>query len=180
MILSGATTVLVIGLFKETRGSVVLSRRAAKLRKETGLDYRCKADQERASLAIVVRNGISRPLWFFLTEPIVLSLSIWIGFVWGCLYGFFEAIPLVYMRVYHWKIGASGLAFLAVAVGGFMGYGTQSFQEKAYIRLQPTKGIEARLYTSMSGGIIFGVGSMIFAWALHGHWIGERRHRRLA
>ena len=84
-----------------------------------------------------------------------------------------EAIPLVFENVYGWKIGATGLAFLSVAVGGFLGYSLNFVQERAYVRLQPTKGIEARLYSSMYGGIIFGVGSMIFAWSLKGHWIGE-------
>ena len=37
---------------------------------------------------------------------------------------------------------------------------------------EPTKGIEARLYGSLYGGILFAVGSMIFAWAIEGHWIG--------
>jgi len=172
MIMAGATALLVFIFFKETRGSVILSKRAARLRKETGLDYRCRADEERASLAVLIRTGISRPLWFFISEPIVLSLSIWIGFSWGCLYGLVEAIPLVYSNTYGWRIGAQGLAFLSIALGAFLGYALNFIQERVYKRLHKTKGIEARLYSSMYGGIIFAIGSMIFAWAINGHWIG--------
>lgn len=62
----------------------------------------------------------------------VLSLSIWIGFSWGCLYGLVEAIPLVYENVYGWRIGAVGLAFLSVVLGAFIGWALNRFQEKAY------------------------------------------------
>lgn len=64
--------------------------------------------------------------------PAVLSLSIWIGFSWGCLYGLVEAIPLVYMNTYGWRIGAVGLAFLSVVIGAFLGWALNRFQEKAY------------------------------------------------
>lgn len=179
MIMAGATSLLVILLFRETRGSVILSKRAAKLRKETGLDYRCRADEERASLAVLIKTGISRPLWFLISEPIVLSLSIFVGFAWGCLYGLVEAIPLVYGNVYGWRIGAQGLAFIPIALGGLLGYGANVLQERAYRRLHPVKGMEARLYGSLFGGILFAVGSMIFAWAIKGFWVGEwhRTHR---
>ena len=71
MIMAGVTAAVVIIYFRETRGNVILSKRAAKLRKETGDErYQCRADQERASLAILIKTGISRPLWFFISEPI--------------------------------------------------------------------------------------------------------------
>lgn len=124
----------------------------------------------------------------------MLSLSIWIGFSWGCLYGLVEAIPLVYMNTYGWRIGAVGLAFLSVVLGAFIGWALNRFQEKAYKKhrksicerhvwvrfaqlnfgrlTDPVKGMEARLWFSMIGGITFATGSMIFAWAIKGHWIG--------
>ncbi|KAK9894077.1 MFS general substrate transporter [Cystobasidium minutum MCA 4210] len=173
MIMAGVTSALVIIFFRETRGNVILSKRAKKLRQETGDQrYQCRADEERASLAVLIKTGVSRPLWFLISEPIVLSLSIWIGFSWGCLYGLVEAIPLVYSNVYGWRIGAVGLAFLSVVLGAFIGWALNRFQEKAYKKHHPTKGMEARLWFSMIGGITFATGSMIFAWAIKGHWIG--------
>ena len=70
MIMAGVTTVIVFVVCQETRGSVILSRRAKRLSKETGLDYRCRADEERASLLVLMKTGVSRPVWFLLTEPI--------------------------------------------------------------------------------------------------------------
>lgn len=88
MIISGVSSVPIIIYFRETRGSVILSKKAAALRRKTGDSrYACRADEERASLAVLIKTGISRPLWYLISEPIVLSLSVWIGFAWGVLYG---------------------------------------------------------------------------------------------
>ena len=151
MILAGVTAVVVIVYFRETRGNVILSKRAAKLRKDTGDDrYQCRADQERASLAILVKTGVSRPLWFLISEPIgefpsevtgkrrqltfptVLSLSVWVGFAWGCMYGLVSSIMLVYRNIYGWSLGVTGLAFTSIFLGALCGWALNFVQERAY------------------------------------------------
>lgn len=63
LVMAGVLTVCVTLLTRETRGSVILSRRAARLRKETGDDrYQCRSDAERASLAILIKNSMTRPV----------------------------------------------------------------------------------------------------------------------
>ena len=63
-IYTGGGFLLLLVFLRETRGSVLLTRKAAKLRKETGdLRYRAKAEAERASIAILIRNSLTRPLW---------------------------------------------------------------------------------------------------------------------
>jgi MFS family permease len=74
LICSGATLAAILIILRETRGSVILScvllpswqfradvwtsRRAAKLRKETGDErYQCRADAERKSLATLIKVG---------------------------------------------------------------------------------------------------------------------------
>lgn len=42
----------------------------------------------------------------------------------------------------------------------------------------PKVGMEARLYGAMAGGLIFAIGSMIFAWAIKGHWVGKFQDER--
>ena len=63
----------------ETRGPVLLSRRAQKLTKETGKLHRCRADDERQSFLVMVKVSLMRPLQYILLEPVVLSFSLWIG-----------------------------------------------------------------------------------------------------
>jgi MFS family permease len=63
MIMAGVMFIAIVVLTRETRGSVLLSKRAAKMRKETGDDrYQCRSDAERASLAILIRVSLTRPI----------------------------------------------------------------------------------------------------------------------
>lgn len=63
MICAGVLAVAIIFFTSETRGSVILSRRAKKLRKQTGDQrYACRSDAERASLAVLIRVSMTRPL----------------------------------------------------------------------------------------------------------------------
>ncbi len=63
LVFAGVLSVLITACTRETRGSVLLSRRAAKLRKDTGDNkYQCRADAERASMAIMVKTSLTRPL----------------------------------------------------------------------------------------------------------------------
>lgn len=71
-------------LTQETRGSYILSKRAARLREDTGDDrYQCRSDAERASVGTLIRQSLSRPIVFLTTEPIVTTLALWFGFAWG-------------------------------------------------------------------------------------------------
>lgn len=82
-IFTGGGFLAMVFLLSETRGSVLLTRRAAKLRKQTGDDrYRARAEAERASLAVLLKDALTRPLWLLISEPIVLFFSLWISFLW--------------------------------------------------------------------------------------------------
>lgn len=67
-----------IALFlRETRGSVLLTRRAQKLRKKTGDQrYKARAEEERASIPVLIRTNLTRPLWLLISEPVVASFSL--------------------------------------------------------------------------------------------------------
>lgn len=60
---AGCLAIGIIFFTRETRGSVILSKRAKKLRKETGDErYQCRSDAERASLAVMLKVSLTRPL----------------------------------------------------------------------------------------------------------------------
>jgi MFS family permease len=95
--ISGAFTTALIVLLRETRSSVLLSRKAARLRKETGDDrYQCKADLARSSFLVMMKTSLTRPVRMLCTEPVLISFTLWISWVWGVLYVFLVAIPLVF------------------------------------------------------------------------------------
>lgn len=61
---TGAAFIILCIFLKETRGSVVLTKRAICLRKETGDQrYRARAEAERASIVILIKNSLTRPIW---------------------------------------------------------------------------------------------------------------------
>jgi multidrug resistance protein len=79
LILNGVSMVILLFVIRESRGSVLLSRRAASLRKETGDNrYVCAADAARESLIVMIRSSLTRPFFFLVCEPAVTLFSIWV------------------------------------------------------------------------------------------------------
>jgi len=61
--LASTFSIALIPIVDETRGSVLLSRKAAKLRKETGDDrYVAKEEYERGSVTQMMKTSLARPL----------------------------------------------------------------------------------------------------------------------
>ncbi|KII86602.1 hypothetical protein PLICRDRAFT_260942 [Plicaturopsis crispa FD-325 SS-3] len=171
--IAGAATFVLFCIFlRETRGSIVLSRRAAAMRKDTGSErWKCKADEERASLTVLIKVSLTRPLYFLATEPVVFFFSLWVSFVWGVMYGLLEAIPLV-MKLYGANQGQIGLAFFSLVLGGLIGVLANPIQEAFYRKNVATRGPEARLYGAAVGGLLVPCGCFIFAWTEgRVHWI---------
>ncbi|KAL7410593.1 major facilitator superfamily domain-containing protein [Mrakia frigida] len=175
--INGAMTIVLLPLMfvvmKETRASVILTRMASKLRKETGKEYRSKAEQSRPPMLELIRLSVSRPFVMLFTEPVVALYSLWVGFAWGLLYGILDAIPYIFRTLYGFNTGQVGLAYLSIAVGGFLGFFGTFYQDRLFSRNFARLGPEARLYSACAGGILFPIGCYIFAWTSYPtiHWI---------
>lgn len=182
LIINGVHFVLVCCVLRETRGSVLLSKRAAKLRSETG-DQRFVAatDVERASLVTMIKISLTRPFIFLLTEPAVLAYALWVSFAWGTLCTssstvvcsililldlFLEAIPIVLQGVYGFSYGNSSLGFVGMVIGSSVALAVSPLQDKAFNKSGESRGgiprPEARLYASMLGSLMFAIGMFIF------------------
>ncbi|KIJ20594.1 hypothetical protein PAXINDRAFT_66333, partial [Paxillus involutus ATCC 200175] len=95
-IVSGVYFISVLLFLTETRSDIILARLACKIRKEKHDDrYRVRAENNKPSLLTLIKMSSVRPI-ALLTEPIVLSFSVWIGFTWGVLFCFIEYV--VYIR----------------------------------------------------------------------------------
>lgn len=63
MMVAGAITIVLVLFTRETRASVLLSRRAKKLRDDLQDDrYQCRSDAERSSISVLMRVSMTRPL----------------------------------------------------------------------------------------------------------------------
>ncbi|KAL4252903.1 MFS transporter superfamily protein [Abortiporus biennis] len=174
LIIAGVYTLSLPILMKETRSAVLITRIAKKMRKETGDHrYRARVEDERASLRTLIYISCTRPLYLMITEPVVASFSLWVGFAWGILYVLIESVSPVFKTLHHFNTGQTGTVFVVFFLGSVLGALTNLYQEKLYHANVATRGPEARLYTAMFAAVLFPVGMFIYAWCTFPqvHWI---------
>ncbi|OSD00382.1 MFS general substrate transporter [Trametes coccinea BRFM310] len=106
----------------ETYIPVLMVRRAQKLRKETG-DERYWAPLERNKMTFRQRakHVLGRPFIILMREPMLIAITLYMSFIYGCLYLLFEAYPIVFTQGHHFNMGFTGLTFLPIFVGGVIG-----------------------------------------------------------
>ena len=160
VITSGVLMVIIIFCFKETRGSVLLSRKAKTLNKwydqleaegyfgmmmptesmvkprtaPQRIRWKVKSDEESASIAVMIYTSLYRPFHLLLTEPVVFFFSLWISFSWGVLYLLFTAIPLVFEAVHGFSLSQANAVFAAVSVGAIISTILSITQEKLALK----------------------------------------------
>ncbi|KAJ3568994.1 hypothetical protein NP233_g5355 [Leucocoprinus birnbaumii] len=156
----------------ETRSTIVLEKIAKQLRKETG-DSRYKARVDKPNARKLIWISCKRPIRLLLTEPVVTSFSLWLGFCWGVFYCLIESISTVFQTLHDFTIGQTGLVFITMMVGSTLGFLTNFYQEKLYKKYYPAKGTEARLIAPCFAAILLPLGMFIYAWCSFPwvHWI---------
>ncbi|KAK0207636.1 major facilitator superfamily domain-containing protein, partial [Armillaria fumosa] len=165
MMICGIYIALFPLIMKETRSSILLARLAKKIRKETGNNrYRAHVEDERTSLSTLIFISITRPIVLMLTEPVVASFSVWIGFCWGVVYALVESIPFIFRDLHNFNDGLLGTAFAVMVVGSLLGYLSNILQENLYRKNFPHRGPEARLYMACAGAIMLPAGMFLYAW----------------
>lgn len=161
----------------ETYAPVLLSKRAKFLSSSENLKYTTPRDIHMADVTfkVLVEESLVRPLRILILEPIVLLLSIYMALIYGCLYLFFEAIPLVFMIARGWNPLISALPFISLGVGFLIGLGVVGISQRLYLRaIDPKTGRappEARLHACMWAAIAFPVSFFWFAWTCYPVWI---------
>ncbi|KAI1033430.1 hypothetical protein LB503_008709 [Fusarium chuoi] len=161
--------ILDIIFLEETYPPVILIAKAADLRRRTkNWGIHAKQEEIEVDFKELVQKNFSRPLRLLFTEPIILLLSIYMSFIYGLLYLFLTAYPLVFVGVHGFSSGQSGLCFFGMIVGQLIAGATVIAQQPWYIRkLAANNGIpipEWRLPNIMAGGVAFAIGIFWFGW----------------
>lgn len=113
----GVFGILLLFVGRETYAPILLERKAAAIRKETGnQDFRSKLANDLPPREIFVR-AISRPLKMLFLSPIVGLMSLYIAINYGILYLFFTTITFVFEGQYKFSSGSVGLAYIGIGVG---------------------------------------------------------------
>ncbi|KAI4711901.1 hypothetical protein J4E89_003344 [Alternaria sp. Ai002NY15] len=167
-------------ILKETRGDVILKKRAQKLRKETGREVYAESELEKPSIASLLKVSFMRPTKMLFTEPVVTFFTLWISFAWGILFLFFSSVVQTFSASYGFGTFQTGLVQLAITVGALIGTLINPLQDWMYLRTasknkeRPGKPIpEGRLYTSIPGSLLFTAGLFMYGWTCRPeiHWI---------
>lgn len=181
LIFSGVIFGIFVITIRETHHATILKKRAKKLRKLTGDNfYKTKKELVPQSFGEVMKITLSRPPKL-LFEVIVFLVTIYMSVLYGLLYMFFFAYPVVFMEGKHWNASMTGLIFIGVAIGIFIATGAAPFINNDYNKkaqkyrnegkIPPP---ELRLYPMMWTCWTVPIGLFIFAWTSypHVHWIG--------
>jgi DHA1 family multidrug resistance protein-like MFS transporter len=95
-------------------------------------------------------------------------LSVYMSFIYGLLYLFLTAYPLVFVGVHGFNSGQSGLTFFGMICGQIIAGAVVLAQQPWYMRkLTANNGVpvpEWRLPSVMAGGISFAIGIFWFGW----------------
>ncbi|KAL4953649.1 major facilitator superfamily domain-containing protein [Aspergillus filifer] len=189
--IAAAVFLLILWFFlKETRGSVLLSRKAKKLNKyydaleEAGyygvvfdsnefperqniqrIRWKVKSDEERESLAKMISISCYRPFHLLFTEPVVFFFSLWVAFCWAILYLKFSAVPLVFSTNHGFSVEQNGAVFSAVSVASIIATAVSLGREKIAERFGKLSSTpEGRLYFTCVESILMPVGLFWFGW----------------
>jgi len=164
IITCGTMMIFIVFFFKETRGSVLLSRKAKELnqwydrleaegyygmmmptsqnRAKTSpqrIRWKVKSDEERASLGKSITLSLYRPFHLLFTEPVVFFFSCWISFSWAVLYLLFSAVPLIFQTNHDFTLEQADAIFTAVSVAAIISTVIAIFQEKLARKYLPKK-----------------------------------------
>jgi multidrug resistance protein len=160
VIMNGILVTAITVFFRETRGSILLSRKARCLNKwyeerenlgyigfempvaEPGpertetqrIRWKVKSDEERESLSKMIGVSVYRPFHLLITEPVVFFFSLWVSFSWAVLYLTFGSIPLVFSKSHGFTIEQSGAVFAALMIGATLSTIISIYQESLLSR----------------------------------------------
>lgn len=175
-------TIGVIGILgfifvPETYGPVLLSNTAKRLSKMHGKLYISGLEQSQGKKkpSEVFKRALARPWVLLFREPIVLVASLYMAIIYGTVYMFIGAMPIVYNEDRGWSEGIGGLSFMGIAAGIIIGLVYAIYDNHhRYVKLflSGTATAESRLPPAIVGAIALPVGMFAFAWTNYPtiHW----------
>lgn len=177
LIIAGFFYVVFIAVVPETHHSTILRKRAATLRKKTGDNtYMSIAELQVRSKVEVAKVSLLRP-FLLLREMIVFLMTMYMSVVYGLLYMFFFAYPVIYMEGRGWSASKTGIMFIPIGVGVLIATAAAPFINLDYNkRAQPYRDRgelpppELRLIPMMYGCWFIPAGLFSFAWSSY-NWL---------
>ncbi|RPB05253.1 MFS general substrate transporter [Choiromyces venosus 120613-1] len=179
VIVCGVTMVIGMIVFREeTYAVIILNRKAARLRKETGNENLHTVFEVTEDIKTGFWIAITRPVKMLVMNPVLLMLGLFMAFVYGFLYLMFVTFPILFQGEYGQTPGIAGLNYLGPGVGFMVGLAAFTpLLQKIYLRLTAANnGVakpEFRLPILLFGGVLVTAGLFWYGWSAEKklHWI---------
>lgn len=179
LIMAFVVYILITFTVPETYAPTILARRAKKMRAETKSNIHVtEQDLDMRPLSERLRIFLLRPFQLLFTELIVFLVSVYMSVLYGLLYMFFVAYPIVFQVGKGYTAGITGLMFIPIAVGVVCSAFCAPLVNKHYLKLcakyngHPPP--EVRLIPMMISCWFIPIGLFIFAWTSYPRlsWVG--------
>ncbi|KAJ9663466.1 hypothetical protein H2201_005674 [Coniosporium apollinis] len=169
-IIAGATTAASFVLLRETYAPVLLDRKAARLRKETGNpDLKSKLHSGLPPKELFARS-IVRPTKMLFLSPIVSLLSVYMSIAYGILYLLFTTFTFVFEQQYRFSSGEVGLTYIASGIGMILGLAVVGSISDRIIKQHTAKGEQHKpelripIFLTVPAGLSLALGLFLYGW----------------
>ncbi|RAH69839.1 MFS transporter [Aspergillus aculeatinus CBS 121060] len=175
-IATGVMLIATLFCYRETYSVVLLERKAAHLRKETGNEkYRSKFDRGTPRKEIF-RLAAVRPVKLLFLSPTVLLMALFGAVSYGYLYLMFTTITAIFEEVYGWRQEICGLAYLGFGLGAILGVQVTGYVANRIAAAHTAQGRfvpESRLIPCLYGSWLLPIGLFWYGWSADKqvHWI---------
>lgn len=186
-ITGGAIALAMLLFMRETFAPVLLARKAARRRKETGNALLRSRLDIGLSPEDYFKRGIVRPLKIFVRSPVVAVMAFYMAVVYAYLYLLFTTFTDVFENTYGFSTSTVGLSYLGLGVGSFLGLVIFSATSDKYVKRKAAVAEKAggdgkggagmipehRLLHLPVGAILLPIGLFIYGWTAEYriHWI---------
>lgn len=172
-------TIFTFVFLSETYPVVLLERKAARLRKETGNPhYKSKLASDLTPRELF-KHSIIRPLKMLICCPIVTLMCMYVVILYGILYLLFATYSFVFGEVYGFSTSAAGLVFIAGGIGTLLGlfyvgnFSDRTLKTRAAAGKRITPEDRLPPIITVPGSLAFPIGLFVYGWSVeaHVHWI---------
>ncbi|KAK9460745.1 major facilitator superfamily domain-containing protein [Lipomyces oligophaga] len=170
-IVTGVVWMIGLIMIKETYAPILLERKAAILRKESGnRSLHTVFAITGESLSDRILTSITRPITMLFTNPIVFGLGLYMAFTYGFLYLLLVTFTSVFRTEYHYSISICGLLYIGPGIGFIIGLLTvtptsQRIYRKLVERNNNVSKPEFRLPAVAIGAVCMPIGLIWYGWS---------------
>ncbi|KAH8425142.1 MFS transporter [Aspergillus melleus] len=175
-IATGVMTIACMICYRESYAPVVLERKAARLRKETGNEKLHSIHYKGRLTPDLFLSAMARPMKLLFRSPIVFMLAMFASVTYGYLYLMFTTITPIFENTYGFSPGVAGLSYLGFGIGSVLGLIICGIVSNRIAVAHTARGCftpESRLPPMLVGCWAIPIGLFWYGWSAKAqtHWI---------